>query len=67
MDFISEIEKALGKKADLSFQPMEAGDVRETFADIDEMKRDFGFEPIIRIEEGVPIFVKWFKTFYNIT
>ena len=67
MDFISEIEKALGKKADLCFQPMQAGDVRETFADIDEMKRDFGFEPIIRIEEGVPIFVKWFKTFYNIT
>ena len=66
MDFIAELEKALGKKAEINFQSMQAGDVKETFADIDAMKNDFGFKPTTGIEAGIPLFVEWYKLFHRI-
>jgi len=66
MDFISEVEKALGKKAKIDFQSMQAGDVKETFADIDAMRNDFGYEPTTGINVGIPLFVEWFKSFHRV-
>ena len=66
MDFIAEIEKALGKKAEIDFQPMQAGDVKDTFANIDGMQTDFGFKPTIGIDVGIPRFVEWYKSFHCI-
>jgi UDP-glucuronate 4-epimerase len=66
MDFITEVEKALGKKAEIDFQSMQAGDVKETFADIDAMKNDFGYEPTTGINEGIPLFVEWYKSFHRV-
>ena len=66
MDFIAEIEKALGRKADIDFQPMQAGDVKETYADIDSMRNDFGFQPSTGINVGIPRFIEWYKTFYGV-
>ena len=66
MDFIAEIEKALGKKAEIDFKPMQAGDVKETFADIDGMRNDFGFSPSTGIDVGIPRFVNWYKTFHGL-
>jgi len=66
MDFISELEKALGKKAEINFQSMQAGDVKETFADIDAMKNDFGFKPTTGIDVGIPLFVEWYKSFHRV-
>ncbi len=65
MRFISVVENALGIKAELQMEPMQAGDVVETFADIATIQRDFGFEPKTTIDEGVPLFVKWYRHFYN--
>ncbi|MBL6941525.1 MAG: GDP-mannose 4,6-dehydratase [Rhodospirillales bacterium] len=65
MDFISQIERALGKKAEIDFQPMQAGDVKETFADIDTMVEDFGFSPSTGIDVGIPRFVEWYKEFHG--
>jgi UDP-glucuronate 4-epimerase len=65
MRFISLIEDALGIKAEIEFMPMQPGDVKETFADIDAAKRDFGFNPTTSIDQGVPIFIEWYKTFYG--
>jgi UDP-glucuronate 4-epimerase len=65
MDFIGQIEKALGKKAEIDFQPMQAGDVKETFADIDATVEDFGFSPSTGIDVGIPRFVEWYKEFYG--
>jgi len=65
MDFIAEIEKALGKKAQVYFQPMQPGDVKETFANIDAMQNDFGFKPTTRIDVGIPHFVEWYKSFHR--
>ncbi|MCG8510188.1 MAG: protein CapI, partial [Rhodospirillales bacterium] len=65
MDYIGEIERALGKKAEIEFLPMQPGDVRETAADIEATRRDFGFEPKTPIGEGVPRFIRWYRDFYG--
>jgi UDP-glucuronate 4-epimerase len=65
MHFIGVLEEALGKKADIDFQPMQPGDVKETYADIDPARRDFGFDPKTSIEEGLPRFVAWYRDYYD--
>ncbi len=66
MDYIGEIEKALGKKAIYDFLPMQAGDVPATSADIEATKRDFGFAPTTTIREGIPKFIEWYKTYHGV-
>ena len=66
MDFIRILEKAIGKKAEMEFQPMQPGDVKETFADIEASRRDFGFDPKTTIEEGLPRFVAWFREYHGL-
>jgi UDP-glucuronate 4-epimerase len=64
--FISVIEACLGMKAKIVFEPMQAGDVKETFADIQPLSNDFGFHPSTAIDEGVPRFVAWYREFYGV-
>jgi UDP-glucuronate 4-epimerase len=64
--FISIIEDALGMKANIIYEPMQPGDVKETFADIQPLIDDFGFQPKTSIDEGVPQFVKWYREFYRV-
>ena len=64
--FIAILEDALGRKAKLEKLPMQPGDVRETYADITESERDFGFRPKTAIDEGVPRFVEWFRDYYDV-
>ncbi len=63
LDFIATLEAALGQKADVVMKPMQMGDVKETYADIEATKRDFGFEPKTTIAEGIPKFIEWFKAY----
>jgi UDP-glucuronate 4-epimerase len=65
-DFIAEIEKALGKKAQMIMAPMQPGDVPATYADIKASTRDLGFEPTTPISAGIPKFVAWFQDYYRI-
>jgi len=65
MRFISVIEEALGRKAEVIFEPMQAGDVKETFADIEAIRRDHGFEPTTTIDEGIPRFIEWYRSYYK--
>ncbi len=65
MYFINTLENAIGKKAIIDFQPMHPGDVKETYADIEDAKRDFGFSPQTSIEEGLPKFVEWYSSYYR--
>lgn len=60
---ISLFEKALGKSAKIDLQPGEAGDMQETAADITATTRDLGWSPKVTVEEGIPLFVDWFKTY----
>ncbi|MFT4692935.1 MAG: SDR family NAD(P)-dependent oxidoreductase [Verrucomicrobiia bacterium] len=59
---IELIEKALGKEANIDRQEMQPGDVPITFADISKAREKLGYNPEIKIEEGIPKFVEWFKS-----
>ena len=66
MYFIECIEKAVGKKAVKNMLPLQPGDVPKTFADVDALVADIGFQPKTPIEEGVRRFVDWYKEFYRV-
>ncbi|MDD4616803.1 MAG: NAD-dependent epimerase/dehydratase family protein [Alphaproteobacteria bacterium] len=66
MDFIAEIEKAVGKKAVCRFLPMQAGDVLETFADVSASTRDFGYMPKTPISAGILRFVDWYRKYHDV-
>lgn len=66
MDLIAIIERECGRPAEKIMLPMQAGDVKETFADIDAIQQDLGYQPSTRIDEGVPRFVAWYKQYHGI-
>jgi UDP-glucuronate 4-epimerase len=66
LDFIATIETALGLKAEMEMLPMQTGDVRETFADIEASRRDLEFEPQTTISEGVSSFISWYRDYYAV-
>jgi UDP-glucuronate 4-epimerase len=66
MRVVELLEQSTGLKALLSPEPMQAGDVRDTFADISAIERDHGFQPRTTIDEGVPRFVEWYRQYHRI-
>ena len=64
MDFISLIEKCLGKTATKNFLPMQAGDVPATWADVRDLVKDFDYAPSVTVQEGVERFVAWYLEHY---
>lgn len=64
-DFVSILEKEIGKEAVKKYLPMQPGDVYQTYADIEELKKETGFTPSISIEEGLHNFISWYKNFYK--
>ncbi|MFB4213364.1 NAD-dependent epimerase [Shouchella sp. JSM 1781072] len=65
MDFIQTIEHHVGKKAKLEYLPMQPGDVKATYANIDELQEAIGFSPSTSIEEGIGKFVEWYRSYYK--
>jgi UDP-glucuronate 4-epimerase len=63
--FISVLEECLGTKAIRDYQPMQAGEVVRTAADITAFQDRTNFAPSTSIEDGLPQFVDWYKQFYN--
>jgi UDP-glucuronate 4-epimerase len=59
------LEKEFGREAKIELLPMQAGDVPETCADIDDLTRDVGFRPSTSIEDGVRNFVAWYKEYHG--
>lgn len=66
MDYISELEKALGKTAEKEFLPLQPGDVPDTYADVEQLKQDVDYQPQTAIAEGVGKFVDWYREYYGI-
>jgi UDP-glucuronate 4-epimerase len=58
---IELLEKALGKKAIIDRQPSQPGDVPLTCADITKARARLGYDPRVKIEQGIPKFVEWFR------
>jgi UDP-glucuronate 4-epimerase len=64
--YVAVLEAAIGRKAIIELAPMQPGDVKETYADITAIQRDFGFQPRTSIVDGVPRFVAWFKAYHGV-
>ena len=66
LDYIYALEKNLGKKAKINFLPLQPGDVRDTYANVDGLKEKFNYKPSTSVFDGVSKFVKWYKDYYQI-
>ena len=66
VDFIAAIETALGREAKKEMLPLQQGDVPATYADIDDLVRDAGFQPDTPIEEGIGRFIAWYRDYYKV-
>ena len=65
MDFITILEKCLGRTAIKEYLPMQPGDVYQTYADVSELMKDYGFKPDTSLETGLARFAEWFKAYYH--
>ena len=63
---VSTIETAIGKPAQRILEPMQPGDVTQTCADISRITADYGYTPSTPISEGVPDFVDWYRSYFNV-
>ena len=66
MDYIKALEKTLGKKAKINFLPLQPGDVPDTYANVDNLKKKFNYKPSTSVISGVSNFVKWYKDYFRI-
>jgi UDP-glucuronate 4-epimerase len=66
LDFIKAIESETGRKAHLDFQPMQNGDVVQTYASTSKLDRFFAYKPAIEIKEGIKNFVSWYRDYYHV-
>ncbi|MEA1071040.1 NAD-dependent epimerase/dehydratase family protein [Sphingomonas sp. LY160] len=66
MRVVELLQRETGREAKIDFQPMQPGDVSDTFADISAIQRDHGFEPATTIDEGVPNFVAWYRDYHRL-
>jgi UDP-glucuronate 4-epimerase len=64
--YIEILEENLGKKAIKNMLPLQAGDVPDTYANVDDLVRDFDYKPEMTVEKGIKNFVDWYKGYYNI-
>jgi UDP-glucuronate 4-epimerase len=62
---IALIESSLGKKAVIDRQPMQPGDVPITFADISKARARLGYQPKVKIEQGIKLFAEWYKNSHS--
>ena len=65
MDFINEIEQALGKTAVKNFMPMQQGDVYQTNADTTRLETEIGYHPHTSLHDGIQEFIKWYMSEEN--
>ena len=61
LEVVRILEEAIGKKAKRELLPMQPGDVPATYADVDDLMRDVGFQPATPIEQGIARFIAWYR------
>jgi UDP-glucuronate 4-epimerase len=66
MDYIDALEKALAKKAEINFLPLQPGDVPDTYASTQNLNEKFNYKPSTSVIDGVSNFVKWYKDYYKL-
>lgn len=66
LDYISALEKALGKTATKELLPLQAGDVIDTYADVEDLAQQFDYRPATKIDDGIAKFVTWYRDYYKV-
>lgn len=64
LDFIETLEIKIGIKAKKDFMDMQDGDVVSTYADTNDLIKDFNYKPDTKLADGIEQFVVWYKDFY---
>jgi UDP-glucuronate 4-epimerase len=64
--YIEVLEECLGMKAEKNLLPLQPGDVPDTYANVDALIQDVGYQPSTPIEEGVARFVEWYREYYKV-
>ena len=65
LDYIKAIEEALGLQAKKEMLPLQPGDVPDTYANVDDLVKDFKYKPKINVKDGVSNFVEWYKSYHE--
>jgi len=66
LDYIEAIEEALGIKAEKELLPLQPGDVLHTYADVDDLVKEFNYKPSMSVKQGVKNFVNWFQEYHSL-
>ena len=66
MDYIGALEESLGIEADKEMLPLQDGDVPDTYANVEDLVKEFGYKPGMSVKQGVANFVDWYKDFYKV-
>lgn len=64
--YIEVLESCLDRKADMDLLPLQPGDIAETAADVSALSDAVGYRPRVSMEEGIPIFVDWYRKYYAV-
>jgi UDP-glucuronate 4-epimerase len=64
--FIELLEDGFGRRVEHRLLPMQPGDVPDTYADVEALRRDTGYAPSTSIEDGVARFVEWYRSYYAV-
>lgn len=65
MGYIGALENALGKKAEIELLPLQAGDVPDTYANVEDLVEQFHYKPTTSVDEGIARFVAWYLDYFN--
>ena len=65
LEYIEAIEIALDKKAIKQMMPMQPGDVKQTYANVNRLKEDYNYQPTTEVTKGIAAFVDWYRGFYG--
>ena len=66
MDFITAIEKSVGKEAKKNFMDIQPGDVPRTEADVTDLEENIGYKPDTKVQDGIDTFIKWYREYYSV-
>ena len=65
MDYIKALENSLRIKAEKDLLPLQPGDVPDTYADVDDLVKEFSYKPSMNVRQGIENFVRWYKEYHN--
>jgi UDP-glucuronate 4-epimerase len=65
LEYIGALEMAFGKVVKKDFLPIQPGDVSDTWANVDDLVKQFNYKPNTSVEKGMENFVKWFRSYYG--